>query len=157
LKESSGFLEAGGEFLTLLLVANVGLPVERIRGRTRHDDFHDTLIIIGGMPGGAQGGDGIIKINADAAGHADDHGFTIHGRQTLLPVGNEVLGNQVNALIGTDDRFKSGPLGLEFLFLFDLFTLGGFFKIGVDLRFFIFIEFEFGEAPLVKDGDVAPS
>jgi len=29
-----GFLEAGGEFLTLLLVANVGLPVERIRGRT---------------------------------------------------------------------------------------------------------------------------
>jgi hypothetical protein len=49
------------------------------------------------VPLGPDPGDGVVEVYADAAAHANDHGFAVHGRQALLEVLHEVLGDPGNA------------------------------------------------------------
>ena len=66
-------------------------------------------------------------------------------------MGNDVLGDERQALFGTNDGFQLCPLGLELLLTPDLLTLGGFLELWVDSRFLALVEGELGQSAFVVD------
>ena len=92
------------------------------------------------MPGRAQLGDLAVKIDCDPATHADDHRLAVHCLEPLLEVLDDVARNEGQAPLGAHHSFELGPLGLELLLAIDLFSLGGLFEAGVDVRAFPLID-----------------
>src|SRR5690606_15025275 len=91
------FTEALCERLTAWLVANVGLPVRRIRCRARHDHLDHTVVVILVIPVGTQLHDFVVQVHTDAATHADNHGLPVHDVQSLLEVLHDVTCNYLKA------------------------------------------------------------
>ena len=65
---------------------------------------------------------------------------------------HQILGDEADALLGADDGFQRGPLGLELLLVVDFLAFGGFLEIRVDLRLFRRLQLQLGEAAFVVDG-----
>ena len=64
---------------------------------------------------------------------------------------HKVAGNDLDAVLRTDDGFELRPLALELLLAFDLFALGDLFELRVDLRPLGLLQFQLGEPALVVD------
>ena len=124
-----------------------------IGGGAGHHDLHDTRVVAVGAPVGAQPRELAVELDADAAAHADDHGLAVEGFETLLEVGDDVLGDQLQPFLRADDRLQLRPLSLEFLLALDLLALGGLLELRVDLGLLTLVEGQFGEAALVVDRD----
>lgn len=76
--------EAGGERLAPGLVANVVLPVDRVRGRPGHHDLERAVVVARPDPLGPECGDLAIQVDRDPPAHRDDHGLAIHRREAVL-------------------------------------------------------------------------
>ena len=133
-----GVLEAFGKFFAACLGADVLLPVQRIGGIAGHHDLDHALLVIVGMPFGAEFDDGVVQVHADAAGHAHDHRLAVHRFQALLEMLDQIFGNQADAFLGAHNGFERRPFGLEFFLLLEFFAFGDLFKFRVDLRASLF-------------------
>ena len=116
-----------------LLVAHMLLPLKRIGGAAGHDDLDLPFRIIVVVPLWAQPRDRRIQLDADAEAHAHDHRFAVHRIEAVLEVLDKILRDQGHALIGTDEGFERGPLGLELLLALDLLTLGCFLELFIQM------------------------
>ena len=121
-----------GQRFSTQLVADVKLPVGRIRCRARHHHLENSPVVLLVMPIGAQAHQLPIEVDADAAAHADHHRLAVHGFQALLEVGNDVLSNQLQPLLRPHQGFQLGPFGLQSLLALYLLALGGFLELRVD-------------------------
>jgi hypothetical protein len=110
------------------LVANVRHPIEGVGGGAGHHNFDGTLIIGVLMPLRPQRGNLSIELHADAAAHADDHGFAVHGREPFLEVTDDVAGDDLQPLFAPDERFELRPFRFELLFALDLLAFGDLFE-----------------------------
>ena len=146
-------LETIGKLLAAVLVADMALPGKRIAGAAGHDNLDGTLLVIIGMPLGAQLDDGIVEFHADAAGHADDHGLALDDFQTRVVMFQQIPGNQGDAFIRADHFFESRPFGFELFLLGGFLAFGQFLELGIDLGFLRFLQFKFGQAAFVVDRD----
>ena len=151
LKRVGRIAEPFRQRLPARLVADVRLPVERIGGGAGHDHLEPALGIVLVVPPWAQVGELAIEIDADAPAHADDHRLAVHGFEALVEVRDEVRGDELQALLGADDRFELRPLGLELLLAVDLLSLRRFLEARVDRRPLALVEGQLGEPALVVD------
>ena len=139
-----------GKLFAPRLVANMQLPVRRIRRRAGHDYFHDAFLISLVVPMRAKVDDFAIQVDADAPAHADDHrlafilGLAEHRFRPRFEVIDDVLSDELDTLPSADHGFELRPLGLELFFPVDFFALGRFLKLRIDLRALRFIEVELG-------------
>jgi hypothetical protein len=62
---------------------------------------------------------------------------------------NEVFGNQANTFLNSHYGFERCPFGLEFFLLLQFFAFGDLIELGIDLRLFFFVQFQFGEASAI--------
>ena len=102
-----GVLEAVGQALAAGLVPDVLLPVERVIGRAGHDDLHRAFVVVRMVPVGTKLLDLLVKFDADAAAHADDHRLAVHRVQPVLEVLHQVFGDQLRAAF----RCRPAPPG----------------------------------------------
>ncbi len=79
LKKPCHFLAAG-------LIADVRLPIGRVRRRTGHHDLNGSLTIVLVMPVGTNRCNSLVKLYADTTAHADDHRLPVHRRKSCLEV-----------------------------------------------------------------------
>ena len=94
-----------------------------------------------------------VELDADAPAHADDHRLSFEDLQTLLEVVDDVLGDELESLLGPNDRFELRPLGLQVFDSIGFLALGRFFEIGIDGRSFVLVERQLREPALVVDRD----
>ena len=86
----------------------------------------------------------LVEFNADAAAHADDHGLAVHCLQSVLEVGDEVLGDLGDPISGSYNGLQLGPFCLEALLVFNLLALGGLLEVGVYIRLFRLVQHQLG-------------
>ncbi len=103
------------------------------------------------MPCRTQRNQFAVEIGANPAAHADDHGFAVHHRETVLEMLDEIAGDRLDPVFRTDNRLQLRPFGLEFLLALDLLALGRLLEIGVDPRALGIFQLQLCEAALVKD------
>ena len=127
------------------------MPVGRIGSSAGHHHLEVSLVVILVMPIGAQAHQLSIEGDANAAAHAHHHRLAIEGFKALPEVGDNVLGDDRQALFGANDGFDLCPLGLELLLTPDLLTLGGFLELWVDCRFLALVEGELSQSAFVVD------
>ena len=96
------------------------------------------------VPFGALAGELVVEGDADAAAHAHHHPLAYHGLGAVVEVGDDVLGDQAQSLLGSYDGFELRPSALETLLAFDLLALGRFLEIGIDVRTHGFVQRELG-------------
>src|ERR1019366_1663895 len=95
--------------LAARFVADVVLPLQRVAGGTGHHDFYHAFFIILMMPLGPQFADGLVNLKTNPAAHAHDHGLAVHDFEASLPMLNQILGYEADALVRTDNRFERRP------------------------------------------------
>ena len=98
-----------------------------------------------------QFGDGGVEIDRDAAAHGHHHGLAVHDFQPLLEVLDQIVGDQLDAVLGADDGLQLRPFGLELLLALDLFPFGGLVEIEVEVRDDRRAQLQLGQAALVVD------
>ena len=86
-----------------------GCQSSGIGGGAGHHHLEPSLGVILVMPLRAQARELTIEIDADAPAHADDHGLAVHDFETLAEVRDEIPGDELQALLGPDDRFELRP------------------------------------------------
>ena len=82
--------------------------------------------------------------------------LTVDRVEPLLEVVDQVLGDELDPLLGADQRLQRGPLALELLLLVQLLALGDLLELLVELRPLGLVEFELGQPALVVDPDGGP-
>lgn len=95
--------EAVGEGLAAAFVADVGLPVGGVGGRTGHHHFDPAALLVQVLPFRAQADDLAVEFHGDATAHADDHAFAFQGFQAALEVFDDVLYQELQAARRGDD------------------------------------------------------
>ena len=80
-----------------------------IVSRPSDDDLHFALGWIIVMPVGSEPDNLVVQIDADLPRHAHDHRLADLGGGPLLPVRNEVLGDLLDALGGTNNSHLTCP------------------------------------------------
>ena len=143
--------EALRERLAPRLVADVLLPIRRVRGRARHHHLDRALVVFLVLPLRAQPHQLPVELDADAAAHADDHRLALDHVESPLVVLDDVLGDQADALLGADDGLELRPARLEPLLLLDLLALGRLLKVRIDRGPLVLVDAKPGEAVLVVD------
>jgi hypothetical protein len=133
------------------LVADVELPLDRVRGRARHHDLDLALVVVV-VPVGTEAHDLVVELDADPPAHADHHGLAVQGPEALFEVAHDVLGHEAQALLRPDHRLELRPLGLELLLALDLLVLGDLLELLVDPRLQLLRKVELGQPALVVDG-----
>ena len=76
---SAGFAEAVRQRLAPRFVPDVRLPLQEVGCRAGHHDLYASLIVVGAVPIGTQAYELLVKVDADAPAHADDHRLAIEG------------------------------------------------------------------------------
>ena len=104
------------------------------------------------MPVGAKLDDGVVEFGGDAARHADDHAFTSKDFLTRFKVGNDILGDGLDALRVADEGFYFGAVGFGFLGFGHIVVGKVFVELGDQLASGV-AEADFGEAAFVVDAD----
>ena len=73
--------------------------------------------------------------------------------QPLFEVGDDVLGDLLDALLGADHGLQLRPPGLEPLLALNLLAFGGLFKVLIDMRGQLaLVQRQFCQTALVVDG-----
>ena len=108
------------------------------------------------VPVGTQAHQFAVKVDADAAAHADDHGLADHDLPPLLEVGDDVLSDLLDALLRADDGLQLRPPGLELLLALYLLALGGLLEVRINARPLALVQRELGQTALVVDGHRGP-
>ena len=103
------------------------------------------------MPIGSQAHQLPIEGDANASAHTHDHRLAIEGFKALLEVGDDVLGDESQALLRADDGFQLRPSGLELLLTLDFLALGRFLELRVDGRSHALVDIQLGQAAFVVD------
>jgi len=134
------------------LVADVPLPLQRVRRRAGHHHLEHARLVRLAVPRRAERHQLPVQLHADAPAHADDHGLAVHGLQAVLEVIHQVTGDESEAPLGAHHGLELGPPGLELFLALHLLTLGGLFEVGVDPGTFGVVELEQRQAALVIDG-----
>ena len=109
-----GVAEPLGQRLAPGLVADVGLPVWRVRCLPRHHDLQHAAVVVV-VPRRAQAHQLAVEVDADAPAHADHHRLAVHRLLPALDVLDDVAGDEGDALPGADNRFELRPLRLQLL------------------------------------------
>ena len=151
LKRVPGVAEPARERLPAGLVADMGLPVGRVGGRAGHDDLDPPLVVVLVVPVRAQARELAVQVDADAPAHADDHRLAVHGLDALLEMRDDVLGDQLEALLRPDHGFELRPSSLELLLAIDLLAFRRLLESWVDSGTLALIEGQLGEPALVVD------
>ena len=146
-----GVAEALGQHLSPRLVADVRLPVHGVGGGTGHYDLYCSPVVIVVVPVGTQAHQFAVEVNADTPAHAHHHRLAVQHFQPLLEVGDDVLNDLPDALLGADHRLQLRPLGLELLLSLDLLALGGLLKIRIDAGPLVLVQRQPGQTALVID------
>ena len=133
------------------LVADVALPVRRVRCGSGHDDLDAALRIVVVPPVRPQALEFVVQLDADAAAHANDHGLAVHHICPLIEMGYDVLGDEAQALFRADDGLKLCPPGLQPLLAFDLLAFRRLLEVRVDVRAHALVQGELGQTALVVD------
>ena len=81
---------------------------------TTHD-FASVIVVRPARPFGTQLDDCVVKIDADAAAHADDHGLAFHRLEPALVVLHEIGGDEIDPLRISDECLERSPLRFELL------------------------------------------
>ncbi len=76
------------------------------------------------MPFGLEIDDLFIERHTNPAAHANTHGFTVHGGDTVLEMMHQVVGHQAQPLIGSNYRLDGAPFALELFLLVLRFVIG---------------------------------
>ena len=134
------------------LVADVRLPVERVRRRAGHHDLERALLVVLAVPRRPQRDELAVQLDADAAAHHHHHRLAVHRREPVLEVLHQVAGDELDAVLGADHRFELRPPALELLLALDLLAFGRLLELGVDLRPLRFLQLQLREPALVVDG-----
>ena len=145
-----------GQCLPARFVTDVGLPIERIRGRSGHHYFQGALGIVLVVPVRAQCGERSVQLYGDSAAHAHDHRFSVHRFEPPVKVCDDVLRDELDSVLSPHDGLKLCPLALEFLLPVDFFAFGDFIELGVNFRLLGLSKFQFSQAALVVDGHRCP-
>ena len=111
------------------------------------------LIVVGVLPVRAEPDQLAVEVDADSATHADHHCLAIDGVESLLVMLDEILGDEVDALLGADYCFELCPTSLQPLLTLYLLALGGLLELLVNERVCAIVKGNLGEAVLVVDGD----
>ena len=143
--------EARSHVLAPRLVADVLLPVERVRRRAGHHHLERALLIVVAVPRRAQRDQLAVQLDRDAAAHHHHHRLAVHRGEPVLEVLHQVARDQLDAVLRTDHRLKLRPPALELLLALDLLALGRFLEFRVDLRPFGFLQLQLRQAALVVD------
>ncbi len=152
-------LEAVGQRAALELVADVRLPQRAVVGAAGHDHLDHAgllllglrVVVLGAGPVGAERDELVVEVDADAAAHADDHRLAVHRLEAPFIVGDEVGGDELDALGVADEGLERGPLRFELLAAGVLLALGDLLELGVELRQLGGVEGQLGDAALVVD------
>jgi hypothetical protein len=88
------------------------------------DDLDEAFVIVGVVPVGAEGDDGVVELHADAPAHGDDHDLAVQCFEAALEVVDQVLGNEDDTAFGAKQRLQLCPAALELLLALDLLALG---------------------------------
>src|SRR5690606_11506027 len=144
--------EAVSQALPTRLVADVLLPLERVRRRPGHHDLDRARLVVA-LPLGPQLQDLVVELDAYPPAHAHDHGLAFHRLEALLEVLDDVARHDLQPLLRSHDRLELRPLALELLLALDLLALGDLLELGVDARALGLVQFELRQPALVVDGD----
>ena len=115
------------------------LPIYGVGGRSSHDNLQYALLVIAIVLFRPELADSIVQVNTDSPAHADNHCLPIHRLQALLPVLDYVLGDLLDALLGTHQLFDSSPFSFDALRLLYFLPLGDLCDFFVDNRTLILI------------------
>ena len=151
-----GVLEPLGQGLAAGFVADVLLPFELVRRRAGHDDLDRPPVVVFLVPLRAELDDLVVQVDADPPAHADDHALTVDRGESLLEVVDQVLGHELDPLLGPDQRLQACPLALELLLLVQLLALGDLLEVLVELRPLGLVEFDLGQPAFIVDPDGGP-
>ena len=151
-----GVLEPLGQGLAAGLVADVLLPFELVRRRAGHDDLDRPPAVVFLVPLRAELDDLVVQVDADPPAHADDHALAVDRGESLLEVVDQVLGHELDSLLGPDQRLQACPLALELLLLVQLLALGDLLEVLVELRPLGLVKFDLGQPAFVVDPDGRP-
>ncbi len=108
------------------------------------------------MPVGTQGDNPPVELDADAPAHAHDHRLAQQVRSPGFPVLDDVGGDRIEAIVGTDDGLLAGPAGLGPLGGFGLGALGDVPDLLVDGLTSLLGQRDLCQAGLVEDPDRRP-
>jgi hypothetical protein len=104
-----------GEAFSLSFGGVVLGEVGAVAGAGGHDNFEGSLVEVVAVPVGAKLDDGGVEVGGDAARQADDHAFACEDGLAGFKVGDDVLGDRLDALLAADQGFNSGPFAFGFL------------------------------------------
>ncbi len=153
LERIAGIAEAPGEELPAPLVADVGLPLERVGSRAGHHHLDHILVVVLMVPPGSQADDLVVEVSADAPAHAHHHGLSVHSLEPLLEVIHDILRHETQPALKPHDGLQLLPLGLEPLLALDLFPLDDLLELLVDPGFELLRQVKLRQPGLVVDGD----
>ena len=144
--------EAGRQRLAARLVADVRLPVERVRRRAGHHHLERALLVVLAVPRRAQRDELAVQLDGDAAAHHHHHRLAVHRGEPVLEVLHQVAGDELDAVLRADHRLELRPPALELLLALDLLALGRLLELRVDLRPLGFLQLQLRQPALVVDG-----
>jgi hypothetical protein len=148
--------QALAQGIAAFFAANVGLKVFRVAGAAGHHHFEDPVASSSLCQSGRRA-PVLVEFNADAAAHADDQAFAVHGGEAVLEVLHDVGGHQGQSFGGAHHGFELCPLALELFAGGEFFPFGDVFKVGVDVGALVGVEVDLGQAGFVVDLDGGPS
>src|SRR3989338_5158168 len=137
----------------------MGLIFRRILGRASHDNFHGTVGVLIGAPVWVRGYDPVVNLDANAAGHADDHRLdAVHGFDARIEVLKNVGDHSIKARLRANKLFQLRPFGRHRTFAvsvkLDPVSLGVFnnlFKFSVDDLANILGQLDLGDPAFIVD------
>ena len=85
------------------------------------------------IPFRSQFNDLIVKFNADAPAHANDHAFPLKYFKPLLEVINNILCDELYAFFASNNCFKPCPFAFQLFFFLYFLAFCDIFKFRIDL------------------------
>jgi len=146
-----GVLQPVADMLAPFFVSNMLLPVQRVTGRTGHDDLDRAFVVIRAIPVRAKFDDLIMQRHADASAHADDHALAFRGRGALFEVVDDIRGNLLQAVLTAHNGFFASPACEAFLPVGELFIFSDLFNPLIEDFLVLFRELDFRQAAFVID------
>ena len=145
-----------GDEVAPSLIADVRLPVGRVRRSTGHDHLQRALGVVRTVPIGTELRDGFVERHADAAAHAHDHALAAERRRAILEVADQILCNHAEALLRADQGLDGRPFAFEALLLVGSLVFSERLDLGVEERLLVLVEFDPGQAALVDRSAPSP-